>query len=84
MSLTFSEAQGQQMRELQRELTAVLLKANDQRVDAAIAVFALVRCMRPLMDLHNPAARGTLLDLIIAFLAHAEMAETPGGKLLVM
>ena len=80
MSLKLSEADGVKMRELQREIVQVLLKANAQKVEAAVAVFALVRCMRPLMDQYNPAARETLLDLVVAFLGHAKI----DNKMLVM
>jgi hypothetical protein len=82
MSLDFTEDEGRRMRELQAELTRVLLRANENRLEAALAVFALARCMRPLIDLYPAAARLPLRDLVVAFLEHGEPEKA--NKLLVM
>jgi hypothetical protein len=78
--MEFKDGDFEKMAALQKELTAVLLKANQQRVPAHLATFALIRCLRPLLDLHNDQSRLALIDLFEAFLRHASVES----KLLVM
>jgi len=75
MPLTFSDEDGRKMRALQAQLTAILMRANDQHLEAAVAVFALIRCARILLDKYPPTARAALLDVVTAFLAHADVEE---------
>jgi hypothetical protein len=82
MALTLSESDGEKMRELQRALTDVLMRANDQKLEAALAVFACVRCARTLLDLYGPDVRAQLADVVIAFLKHEDMTAEPMGLLL--
>jgi hypothetical protein len=78
--LDFSDRQAEQMRVLQAELTTVLLRAKSDRVEAAVAAFALVRCARILLDQYSDQTRVPLLDVVEAFLRH----ETVESKLLVL
>jgi len=78
--LDFSDRQAEQMRALQAELTTVLLRARTERVEAAVAAFALVRCARVLLDQYPAGTRVPLLDVVDAFLRH----ETVESKLLVV
>jgi hypothetical protein len=73
MALTFTEKDGEMMRRLQADLTTVLLRANAQKVPAHIAAFALIRCVRPLVDIHGTQTKHMLCDLFDAFLRHAEV-----------
>ena len=80
MDLKFSEQDGEKMRALQAELMVVLLRANQDRVAAHLAAFALIRCVRPLVDAHGDQTRLMLCDLFDAFLRHAPVES----NLLVM
>lgn len=85
MPLVFDDTAHRKMRELQKELTTVLLRANEQRMEAGLAAFALARCMRPLLDNYGEtAAHRLLLDTIVAFLRHDDVEDEAGRKLLVM
>jgi hypothetical protein len=79
--IEFKDEDFAKMQAVQRDLTTVLLRANADRVEAAVAVFALVRCARPLLDRYNDSTRLALLEVIEAFLHH-EPAEP--SHLLVM
>lgn len=81
MPLTFTDESSQQMHELHAELTTVLRRANDARVEAGIAAFACVRCARILLDLYPDTIRGELLEVVVAFLRR-EPAQ--GGSRLVL
>ena len=74
--VTFKEADGEKMRALQAELVTVLLRANEQKMEAAVAVFALMRCARPLLDRYPDHTRLALLEVIEAFLHH-EHVDSP-------
>lgn len=80
MALEFNDKAAAEMRALGLALAEVLLRANANRVEAGIAVFALARCIRPLLDQYPDATRRVLLDTVILFLEHEE-ADNP---LLVM
>lgn len=71
-----------QMLALEVALGDVLVKANAQRVEAAVAVFALMRHARRLLYLYPVNAQRMLLnDIILPFL-HGEAPEK--SNLLVM
>lgn len=71
---------------LQQELAVVLRRANDQKLEAAIAVFALVRLARELLDKYPPAVRRTLAVVCSLFLERKAVVveDDPASKLLVM
>lgn len=80
MALKFDDKAAAEMKALQAKLVEVLLRANAERVEAGVAVFAMARCIRPLLDQYPPATRRVLLDTVILFLEHQD-ADNP---LLVM
>jgi hypothetical protein len=51
---------------LQQELAIVLRRANDQKLEAAVAAFALVRLARELFDKYPPNVRRTLTTICFA------------------
>lgn len=80
MALTFDDKAAAEMRALEIALAEVLLRANANKVEAGIAIFALARCARPLLDQYPPATRRVLLETVVLFLGHQD-ADNP---LLVM
>jgi hypothetical protein len=76
VALRFDDKAAAEMRALQAQLQEVLLRANAQHVEAAIAAFALARSMRTLLDLYPDATRRVLLDTVILFLEHLD-ADNP-------
>ena len=77
--LTFSDEQAADMRALQRELAVVLARANAQRMEAAVAAFACVRCARILLDQYPGETRAALLTVVTSFLADGHLED--GGLL---
>lgn len=73
--IAFTDADARQMQALQVELSLVLRRANDQHVEAAIAIFACVRCARALLDQYPDTARLALLEILTGFLAHADVTS---------
>jgi len=73
MALDFSTESFKQMTELQLELSRVLIRANDAHMEAALAAFACIRCARELLDKYPDKARNELLEVVIAFLRHADV-----------
>jgi hypothetical protein len=73
MALTFSEDDHRKMRALEQDLKVVLKQANDQRLEAAIAAFALIRCARTLLHLYPVNTRAALLSAIFPFLAGSDV-----------
>lgn len=65
MALTFKPEDFKRMAELQAELTTVLRRANDNKLEAAIAAFACIRCARILMDLYPASTRDELVEQVI-------------------
>lgn len=71
MALVLDERASRQMIELQRELAVVLTRANERKVEAAIAAFALLRLARELLDKYPEAARVALVDeAVVPYLRH--------------
>jgi hypothetical protein len=68
MALTFTEKDQRAVHELQRALTETLLKANDQKMEAGLAVIALVRCARILLDRYPANTRAALCEALVPFL----------------
>jgi hypothetical protein len=71
---------------LQKELAVVLKRANDQKLEAAIAAFALVRLARELFDKYPPPVRRALTAVCGLFLERKAVVveDDPASKLLVM
>lgn len=82
----FKPGDTERMAALEKELTRVLLRANQQKLEAAVAAFACIRCARALLDQYPSETHGALLQVVIAFLRHDDVtvAGDAGGKLLVM
>lgn len=68
MALTFDQADYDKMRTVELEIANVLLRAKNDRVEAAVVAFACIRCARVLLDQYGTAARTALVDVCIAFL----------------
>lgn len=68
MSDLFTNDNKRRMFELERELAIVLRRANDQKLEAGVAAFALARLARLLLDKYPDATRTALVDVIAAFL----------------
>jgi hypothetical protein len=68
MAVDFKEADARIVNELQAQLTQVLLRAAEQKVEAALAVFACIRCARVLLERYPPDTRAALLTAIDPFL----------------
>lgn len=64
----FDEKDMRMVTELQAELTTVLLRANEQKVEAALAAFACCRCARILLDAYPADTRAALMEAIEPFL----------------
>lgn len=75
MALKFDDKAAADMKALQAKLVEVLLRANAERVEAGVAAFALARCIRPLLDQYPEATRRVLVDTVIAFLEHEDVAN---------
>lgn len=69
---------------LQKELAIVLRRANDQKLEAAIAAFACIRLARELLDKYPNTVRHTLAVVCALFLDHQDVVEEgdPASKLL--
>jgi hypothetical protein len=65
MALPFKPEDFRRMAELQGALTEVLARANDQKLEAAIAAFALIRCARTLLDHYQPETRAWLVNMVV-------------------
>lgn len=70
MALTFDPKQEREMIELQIEIQRVLVRANERKMEAAVAAFACIRAARILLDKYPPKTNAFLLDTIEAFLRH--------------
>jgi hypothetical protein len=82
--LEFSNDQQRTMLKLQREIAAMLQRANRDKVEAAIAAFACIRLARELLDKYNPQAREALLEqAVIPFLRHAEGPDVAPSIIIV-
>jgi hypothetical protein len=76
MALTFDPRSFEQMTALQAQLEIALERANQEHVEAAVAIFALLRCARRLLILYPPEMQRMLLqDVILPFL----FGEPPEG-----
>lgn len=80
MAMEFTPETFRQMSELQLELSRVLVRANSNRMEAGIAAFACIRCARALLDKYPDKARLELIEVIVAFLKHADVV-VDGEKL---
>jgi hypothetical protein len=65
MALNFNADDFQKMAALQEQLEIVLQRANDQKLEAAIAAFACVRCARKIMSHYPAQTREMLIDTVI-------------------
>jgi hypothetical protein len=82
--LDFTDKQKAEMFALEQQLALVLQRANAQKVEAAVAAFACVRCARILLNLYPEAARGVLVDeTVIPFLKN-EQAPAADAPLIVI
>lgn len=80
MALEFNEKSFAQMMAVEAAIMPALLRAKDQRVEAAVVAFALVRAARVLLDQYPENARKLLVDgTIVPFLEHQQQ---PGSILL--
>lgn len=68
MAITFSDDDARTVNEIQASLTTTLLRANELHVEASLAVFALVRCARILLDRYPENTRSMLAGLCARFL----------------
>jgi hypothetical protein len=82
--LNFSDTDQAKMMSLQQELAVVLRRANDQKLEAAVAAFACLRLARLLIDKYPETTRMALAELCAAFLRHDKMQDEGGSDLLVM
>jgi hypothetical protein len=83
--LTFDDESSRKMLAVQRELAGVLRRVNDQKLEAALAAFALVRLARELLDKYPEKVRSPLVDVVVGFLEHRDMAaegSTAAGLLI--
>lgn len=70
---------------LQKDLAVVLRRANDQKLEAAVAAFALIRLARELLDKYPPKTRLALAEVCSMFLERRKVTlEDEGSKLLIM
>ena len=71
---------------LQQELAIVLRRANDQKLEAAVAAFALIRLARELLDKYPANVRRTLATVRALFIERKDVVveDDPASKLLVM
>lgn len=84
MAIEFNMENMRKVRELAKALEAGPLKqANDQKVEAALAIFALCQCARRLLDLYPSVTRAALVEAIIPFLEGDTAATTDINRLLV-
>lgn len=61
--------------EIQVELTHVLVQVNERKVEAALAVFALLRCARVLLDKYPAETREQLMQAIEPFLRGGTLGD---------
>lgn len=73
MPIEYGPKQFAEMTALERKLDEVLDRAKGEQLAAHLALFALIRKARPLLELHNTSAQTDLLNLIIAFLRRDEV-----------
>lgn len=76
MSLKFDKEQSDRMLFLQAEIEKTLAPYREN-TEAGIAVFALVRCAKKLLELYPDATRADLTEVIIYFLLGAKEAPRP-------
>ena len=68
-TLEFSAENLARMKHVQGKITRSILPFREN-TEAALVILALVGCVKILLDLYNPAARGELVEVIIAFLGN--------------
>lgn len=74
--LEFNNADAEQMKKVQAIVTSALMPFRHQ-VEAALVIFALVRCARILLNLYPEHVQRQLLGVLCDFL---ENRETPPGE----
>lgn len=74
--LDFNTEAGEQMRKVQAVITAAVIPFREN-TEAAIVVFALVRCARILLSLYPEKVRLELVSVLCDFL---ENRDTPPGE----
>jgi hypothetical protein len=65
-----TDADARTVNDLEASLTVVLMRADALNVDASIAVIALCRCARKLLDGYPENQRRTLAEVCARFLEH--------------
>jgi hypothetical protein len=81
--LTFDTDDYRKMASLQKALTEVLNRANrEDKPEAAVAAFALVRLAQQLLDNYSPVRRQELVKVIGAFLERAPVTVEGAGRLI--
>ena len=76
--ISFTDEDQRQVNEIQAALTQTLLRANELKVESALAVFALVRCARILLDQYPEHTRKPLAAVCAQFLEHAPNTDESG------
>jgi hypothetical protein len=75
MALKLDAAAFQKMTDLQAQLEIVLQRANEQKLEAALAAFALARCARKIMSNYPEQTREMLIDTVIVPFLRGEPYE---------
>lgn len=73
--LKFDEADSTKMLALQRQIAIVLKRADKDKMEAAVAAFALVRLARELLEKYPAGTQFQLIDLCCAFLRRDEVEQ---------
>lgn len=82
MTISFTDDDQKTVNQLQADLTQVLLRANEAHVEAALAIFALCRCARILLDRYPSRTRDMLCQVVVGFLQGDTEAPESDGRLL--
>jgi hypothetical protein len=75
-----------ELREIERALAAVLNRVNQEgHTEGAIAIFALVRLAREILNRYPADARRMLVDqLLVPFLQHEPIEDQQAGRSLLI
>ena len=83
MALSFTNADAEQMKTIERALVATLLPFKGN-TEAALVVFALVRCARVMLRLYPEQTKKALLPIMTAYLEGKNQPPGEESNLLVM
>jgi hypothetical protein len=81
---TYGPKDFEEMTALQRKLSEVLLRANQEGVGAVVASFAMLRLVRELMNKIGEGERTALINQVMVPFLQGEPAEGEGGKLITL